>query len=545
MKQTNRYLLTGFILLCVIMSACTTNHSHQYERLLAEIDSSNKYMVMRQAHIAQLKLLANTETDMHPKLMIYDRLFHSYHDFQYDSAMVYAMKEIKLAKAIKQHDYEIRGLLHRSTLLALAGLYIEGNKCFQQVDSITVPKHLEQEYWSTKFLYTCFENDYYRNSEFENKLTQEIIDNVSKAIKCTPHTAIERGFYIASAMQYKKKYKQATALWKNYLKRLNYNNRYYAQSAFNLAVCYQAMGNEQSYEYWLIQAAIGDIHCATRQEAALQLLALHLFNKDKKEIGRIEKLMNYSLQNAKAYNSRMRLMGIAKDWPTIVQQYQRSLQTNNHFLTMAIITLSLMLIGLLMAMYNSYRKNLQLKLSRAETEKANAHLDSLNEEISKINGQLLEVNTKRENLAKVYIDLCNKYITRFKNFKTFVNRKIKTGQTRDLMARLSASEITQGEVQEFLMQFDEAFTQLYPTFLDELNTLLRNDCQIQPITHGRLTNELRVAALIRLGIQNSAEIANILFYSPQTVYNYRWLLKSKATDKDTFETNLTKLCRYQ
>ena len=153
----------------------------------------------------------------------------------------------------------------------------------------------------------------------------------------------------------------------------------------------------------------------------------------------------------------------------------------------------------------------------------------------------MDTNCKREGLAKIYIDLCAKYIDKLKKFQTLVKRKIKANQVNELLSTISSSRISEEDAAVFLNKFDKAFLDLYPTFVQELNALLLPGQQITT-KNDALTTELRIYALIRLGIKESSEIADLLFYSPQTIYNYRSAVKSRAINKDSFETDIAKIC---
>ena len=145
-------------------------------------------------------------------------------------------------------------------------------------------------------------------------------------------------------------------------------------------------------------------------------------------------------------------------------------------------------------------------------------------------------------MANAYINLCYQYIERLDNLRKLVIRKIKANQQQELLSMLSSSKRTVEANQNFFLQFDKIFLSLYPSFITELNTLLVPEAQIQLQNEDELTPSLRVAALIRLGITESAKIAGILSYSPQTIYNYRSALKNNAIDKNRFEENLQKIC---
>ena len=154
----------------------------------------------------------------------------------------------------------------------------------------------------------------------------------------------------------------------------------------------------------------------------------------------------------------------------------------------------------------------------------------------------MDTNRKREGLAKLYIDLCAKYISRLKRQQTLVKRKIKANQTSELLSQLSSERLSEADASTFLSRFDKAFLDLSPRFTKELNALLKANYQIKNTHSNELTTDQRIMALIRLGVKESAEIADLLFYSPQTIYNYRSALKAKAIDKTNFEAEVSKLC---
>ena len=193
---------------------------------------------------------------------------------------------------------------------------------------------------------------------------------------------------------------------------------------------------------------------------------------------------------------------------------------------------------------NTELTNSNTELSKTNTEltNSNTELSTTNTRLANSNTELSNTNEKRENMANAYINLCYQYIERLDNLRKLVIRKIKANQQQELLSMLSSSKRTEEANQNFFLQFDKIFLSLYPSFVTELNTLLLPEAQILLKDENELTPSLRVAALIRLGITESAKIAGILSYSPQTIYNYRSTLKNNAIDKDHFEENLQKLC---
>ena len=186
--------------------------------------------------------------------------------------------------------------------------------------------------------------------------------------------------------------------------------------------------------------------------------------------------------------------------------------------------------------------NKALQDSNDELKGSNKALKDSNRALQDSNDEFEYTNAKRESMANAFIMLCYQYIERLDSQRKLVIRKIKTNQQNDLLSTLSSSKRSAEESQIFFSQFDKIFLSLYPSFVKELNTLLLPEAQIQLKEDNELTPTLRVAALIRLGVTESAKIAGILSYSPQTIYNYRSTLKNSAIDKEHFEENLQKLC---
>ena len=186
--------------------------------------------------------------------------------------------------------------------------------------------------------------------------------------------------------------------------------------------------------------------------------------------------------------------------------------------------------------------NNELKDSNNELKDSNNELKDSNKALRNSNDELENTNTKRELMANAFIMLCYQYIERLESQRKLVIRKIRANQQNELLSTLSSSKLSTEENQNFLSQFDKIFLSLYPSFVNELNSLLIPEAQIELKEDNKLTPSLRVAALVRLGVTESPKIAGILSYSLQTIYNYRSTLKNSAIDKEHFEENLQKLC---
>ena len=184
----------------------------------------------------------------------------------------------------------------------------------------------------------------------------------------------------------------------------------------------------------------------------------------------------------------------------------------------------------------------ELKNSNKAFLNSNDELKDSNKALRNSNDELENTNAKRELMANAFIMLCYQYIERLESQRKLVIRKIRANQQNELLSILSSSKLSTEENQNFLSQFDKIFLSLYPSFVNELNSLLIPEAQIELKEDNKLTPSLRVAALVRLGVTESPKIAGILSYSLQTIYNYRSTLKNSAIDKENFEENLQKLC---
>ena len=208
----------------------------------------------------------------------------------------------------------------------------------------------------------------------------------------------------------------------------------------------------------------------------------------------------------------------------------------------------ILLLGLIISLTFIIRQNKLLSKHRRKIAESNRQLTELNDELSLLNSglkqsnsKMQETNVKREALAKLYIDLCSKYIERLSKYQKLVCRKIKANQVNGLLSTMTSSRLSDEDAATFMHNFDKAFLDQYPTFITEFNSLLQPEHAIKT-KNNTLTTELRIFALVRLGVKESSEIANLLFYTPRTIYNYRSMTKNKAINKESFENDVLHLC---
>ena len=514
------------------------------EQRKALIDNKNK-------DINRLKKNLTTSENTLKRLQTYEQLFEEYYVFQFDSAMTYLNKGIKLAKETQNTYYYNSNTISKAELLSIGGLYSEAIHEIEQVDTTGLDKAQHFEYYFSLFRIHTYWADFCNDKTYTPTHRLKAQEYLKKAMPFCDETAKTYEYYLGEYAVFVLNNPQAArAHYVKAIKQLPQNSRFYAMSCFALSGSYGNEGNTEKQEEFLLLSSIADIENCTMENFALQNLAMYIFEHNKDELDLAQQYIQTALEDAHFYNNRLRIIEISSKLPVIVSSYQQTLNQRNKVQMTAIIVISLLLLFLLSAVFYIVKQTKRLSLQQQELQKNNNQLSELNRQQKELNTQLhglnallVDTNSKRERLAKLYIDLCAKYIARLKKQQTLVKRKIKANQTTELLSQLSSERLSEEDAATFLSRFDKAFLDLYPDFTEELNSLLLPEGQIQNKSTDELTTEQRIMALIRLGVKESAEIADLLFYSPQTIYNYRSVLKGKAINKETFEEEVMKLCR--
>lgn len=548
MKRSLLYIL--FLLLPTTLSAGSKTQQlrqkldNLLEQRKALIDNKNK-------DINRLKKNLTTSENTLKRLQTYEQLFEEYYVFQFDSAMTYLNKGIKLAKETLNTYYYNSNTISKAELLSIGGLYSEAIHEIEQVDTTGLDKAQHFEYYFSLFRIHTYWADFCNDKTYTPTHRLKAQEYLKKAMPFCDETDKTYEYYLGEYAVFVLNNPQtARSHYIKAIKQLPQNSRFYAMSCFALSGSYGNEGNTEKQEEFLLLSSIADIENCTMENFALQNLAMYIFEHNKDELDLAQQYIQTALEDAHFYNNRLRIIEISSKLPVIVSSYQQTLNQRNKVQMTAIIVISLLLLFLLSAVFYIVKQTKRLSIQQQELQKNNNQLFELNRQQKELNTQLhglnallVDTNSKRERLAKLYIDLCAKYIARLKKQQTLVKRKIKANQTTELLSQLSSERLSEEDAATFLSRFDKAFLDLYPDFTEELNSLLLPEGQIQNKSTDELTTEQRIMALIRLGVKESAEIADLLFYSPQTIYNYRSVLKGKAINKETFEEEVMKLCR--
>ena len=539
-----RHLIIIIITLMIQPIYVKGDNNQLYKQLDAALAQRAHYVELKEKSLNEIKQGAKYVTSNEDKLKLYEQLANEYKAYEYDSAMTYVNKGLILAQKSNNIAYNKRFQLSQTRLLITRGFYAEAKEILQKIEPKEEPRDYQFLYYYT--MYGLYNNwsTYCENNEFSKNYDLKKVEYLKKAIELSPKKDAFY-YYLMGELYYFSNHPNNNKTIQYYKKALSMekaNSRLHAMTAFALSEVYQKANNLELMEHYLLVAAISDITSATKENVALQDIALFIYKHKTRSLNKAQEYINLSLEDAYAYNNRLRRIEISSKLQLITNAYTDDIKTTNRLLNIALLVIILLLLGVGISSLFIRKKNRLLKQKKDEITATSAKMEILNGQLHLINDELKDTNQKRERLIKVYIDLCYKNIERNSKLRTLVVRKIKANQSKELLSLLSSSTNTEKENKEFLTEFDKSFLALYPTFVNELNQQLTESAHIQLKENGEMPPILRVCALLRLGITESSKIAGILSYSPQTVYNYRSILKNNAIDKEHFEENVLKLC---
>lgn len=527
-------------------------------QLLATLDSilvqTGELASQKELKIAQLKKklsnAANLEEEFWINKMLYDESFV----FNADSAMKYVDRNIQIATELKKKDWQDEWLINRSFMFAATGLLKEAGEVLEKVDSTSLSDGLKLSYYYQRsYLYSHLGQYMGDQKQVNNKYYNEF-ENANKHMLALVRPKDPLYWWcVASCNELSPEDSLFSAL-ENVVLSSQHNTRLDAMNAYGLSNMYKRIGDKEKTMIYLIYSAMADLRVCNRDIASLQELSSLLY--DAGDIDRAYAYMNYCLKVALLYPNRVRIINISTELDKIYANYQQrdirwrnSLQNYLYVVTFFSIILVLALIGL-------YRQTKKLRKSRTELDSANhslnqhvvelsqmhkqlalanQELQNLNELLRSANQKLQESNDVKEEYIGYVFSICSNYISKLDEYRKNINRKLKTGQFEEARQLTDNSSLTQNELKDFYANFDAIFLRVYPDFVADLNSLLRPEEQILLKDASELNTEVRIYALVRLGINDSVKIADFLHCSPQTVYNHRLRMRNKAIiPKDKF-----------
>ena len=561
-------MLRIWILLFVTMlsGSMYADNEQLLEKLDSAIENRAQYVAEREKRISRLKKEMNATENVDKQLEIVDQLYDEYHVFRFDSAVAYARKGLRLAQEYGDPNFIQLFTIYRAETLATGGLYSEAEGNLKLLDPQSMDRQIAFKYYMTGYKVYSYWSQNSQDTSLADRYRQEAVENLRTGIiylnKSNPFYNYYQGEYHTyvepDTMKARRYYQDV--LW-----RATPNSHLYALASYALANSYLIVdGDEQMYEEHLIHAALADVRSCTMETEALLMLAVRLFEKGDAEVERAERYINASMEDAMLYNNRLRIMKTAQVLPQIITASQAMSKKQNIWLILSVSIIVLLVVAVLYVIYYTHRQkqkfasrqktqyngnaqveklNRQLADSRQQQVELNGQLQEMNGQLQEMNQRIVDSDKRGTRLASVYIDLCTKYIDRLGRYHTMVKQKVKAHQEQELLQAFSTPRIPEDDAATFLNRFDKAFLELYPTFVDDFNALLRPGEQLPQKSPNVLTTELRTFALIRLGVKNTADIAGLLFLSNQTIYNCRSVIRNKAINKETFTDDVMHLCQ--
>ncbi len=511
------------------------------------IQKHETYVVQRESRIRHLNELARgVGFNSVEHYNLNNQLFKEYKSFVCDSAILYLNENIQIAEALKDRERQVESKLLLSLLLSASGMYTESIDVLNMVERREVTSELLPEY------YSCFGHVYGELGFYtQDKTLAKKYWNIAETYKDSLYAILppqSEEFLLMHEDRLREQHLYAEALKVNDLRlsQVESGTPQYALVTYHRSLIYKYSNDSINEKKNLCLSAISDIRSAIKDHASLWMLAQLLY-----EDGHIEqayRYMRFSWNATKFYNARLRSWQSADALSLIDKTYQAMIEKQNARLEQNLLLITALLLLLVVALGYIYRQMKKLRLARNHLQVANGQLKELNEELRQMNDCLTFTNAelsesdqiKEEYIAR-FIKLCSTYINRLDTYRRMVNKKISAGQIADLLRITRSQDALDEELEELYANFDTAFLHLFPDFVRKFNSLLQDDEHISLKKDELLNTELRIFALIRLGIEDSSQIAEFLRYSVNTIYNYRAKVKNKAYSRDDFEEKVKKI----
>ena len=542
-----RFLLIIILSVFIIPKLWSKAETDSIFNVLSQAMREKKtYMVEKEQRINDIKKLLETpDLSDYQIYSIYSQLHSEYNTYKVDSAVFYGEQKLINAERLKNIEYIYNTKLDLSFSYWLEGRYLEALNLLNNLNRKAfdgLPEQLLINYYeSYKRLYLYYasgdkDNYYYSLSNLYRDSLLKIVPGDSQSFRVL----------MAEKLTDEGDFRKAEQLLFEILKTSNPEAR--DDAIFNsiLAGIYKQEGNRELEKICYALSAICDIKNAVKENASMMSLALILYEEG--DIDNAYKCLKSSFEDAVFCNARFRSFEISKIFPIIDSDYQERTAKQKNELQKYLIAVSLLSLFLIISMVSVYRQMKRVAGIRRELSRTNIKLNDLNHDLQDSNNQLMTVNhelTETNRVKEAYlgkfIDLCSGYIEKLDNYRRTLNKTANSGKIEELLKALKSSQFIEDELSDFHTNFDETFLRIYPTFIADFNALFPEE-EKQAVKPGELLNtELRVYALIRLGIIDSAKIAVFLRYSITTIYTYRSKLKNKSLFPENLEEQVMKI----
>ena len=543
-----------FITALSIFSGYATGQimSDNIERMLQSLDSlvveKETFVVAKEKRIEELRKMEKKVQTEEEQYWMNKLFYEEYMVYDSDSALSYIHKNLDIAQRLNNPQWVAQWKIEQSFISSATGFLKEGLDLLNEIKVENLSSYAKTDYYGQMmYLYS-----HYGQYSGENSSQTALYNIQEKSYRDSVYFHIpgDHPLYLWYRGWQSKGTPQAAEVrdqLSHVLATSKFNSRPDAMNSYILAQLYKEENKEEEFLRYLILSSMADIRSANHDIASLEELGKILYEKG--EIDRGYSYLNYCLSCAQLYKNRIRMIGISSALDAIHKTYEQRNKKQEADLRRYLLIVSMLSLVLLAAIFFIALQMKRLKDSRKKLNVANQalnnHVDELelahvqlaeaNNQLQSLNGQLLEANNKltesnyvKEEYIGYVFNICSSYISKLDEYRKNINRKIKAGMVEEVKKMTDASSLASNELKEFYANFDAIFLHIYPDFVSDFNALLQLDKQIIPKEGELLNTELRIYALVRLGISDSVKIAEFLHCSAQTVYNNRLKTRSKA-----------------
>lgn len=446
------------------------------------------------------------------------RLARRFRPVNTDSSLFYAYRAQALAESLDV-SYRQRASIAVIDALSTAGLFTEAVGLFAELRDEPMSHPVRLDFWvAGRRLYGYMRSYAQGNESLYAKYNARYGQYDDSLILHLPASSALREFIRCERLVAMKHYNEAEESLQKLLAGLPQESNLYGMAAFQMAEVWHNMGRDADYAAMLAISALSDVKGCVSEGLALPLLADWLYERG--ELGESFAFINFALEEASAGNARMRAVTIARFVPLIDDAYRDKINSSRDELMIYFMLVTVFFIVTVVLIVFLVKQN---RKSRATARK------------------LSETARRQESYIGNFIGLYSSYADRLNRLTRLVSTKLAAGQGAELKKLIDSGRFTDQDNDDIHKIFDSAFLDIYPDFITRFNSLLRPEEAIVVKTPGTLTPELRIYAFVKLGIEESSRIAQILHYSANTVYAYRNKMRNKALRRDSFDTDVKNL----
>ena len=541
-------MLKNAVVLFVLLFYTVLQSQNTKDSLLLKLDETIKkeqlFQDIKQKEISLLKSRFNKSSTAN-KYKYYLELGKAYEVFVADSANYYSTLALKEALELND-EYKINEskILLASTE-AKEGMFPVAIQILEEFNRNATDNRLLIEYYKALSEVYIYWIEYQAGHEVGELVAKRnaVRDSL---ISILPKNSAEYSINLGTKLIELKRFKEAENLLLKSFEKSKNNNRDYSILTSILAYLYESTGDKNKQKEFLTLSAISDIQSSIKENLSLRSLALELYEDG--DITRANFYIKKSLKDANFFNARLRNIQISRILPIIDTAYEIEKQNQEKKLRTLLVLITILAAIAVFALVFIFLQMKKISKARYELSKINDKLVILNKNLNEaneiqnnLNSFLSEANHIKEQYIHSFLEMCTEYIHRLENFKRIVGGKIKSGQSSEILKMIDSPQAANQELKELYKNFDKAFLNVYPTFVSEINFLLHPEQRYLVKTDKNLNQELRIYAMIRLGVSENSQIATFLHYSLRTVYNYRSKVKSKAVYPDKFEEDVMQI----